>query len=434
MTSLLPRRPSPHLPSDGTAPVGLFGPVTQLSAFARELAELPLGPRGAFREQLRATLVAEAAHRLGEAGASRPTASDVADARHRRSKHARRAAAAGLAVALVGGGVAAASAGSLPGAPLYPIKKFEQSVRVALDPTSGVGPAVQLVSARVTEAERTVSADPGGTDIERWDALDTSLAGADRTLVQLMGSAPPAELSSSLSPVRERVQRLLSTVPEAHRPVVQQLLDTIDGLFPAPAEPSDSTGRPVFGLLPPVGLTPAGALAQGWPLDPAGPAFSTPAPPLLPGLPGSTSGPGIAGNTGSPPAPGSSGSAGVDIGSGGSGSGGTSPSGLPVLPGVPVGPGDFSPGPVSTTSRGPGAGVPQITGTLRELINGTVSSTTGGRSSSHVSAGQTPTAGGPGGGGAGGVVGAVGDAVGDATDSLGGLPRLGPVPSRPTAR
>src|SRR3954453_6741501 len=173
MTAMLPHR------SSGPPDENLFGPVARLSSLATELAEIPLGPRPAFRAELRARLIEEAGRSRVEQPAVLLDAPFEDEAgRPGRGRYGRRAAAVGLALALAGGGVAAAAERSLPGETLYPVKRLGQSVRLALDPGSGVGPSVHLLSARISEAERTVAIDPAGRNTDRWRAVDSALGDA----------------------------------------------------------------------------------------------------------------------------------------------------------------------------------------------------------------------------------------------------------------
>jgi hypothetical protein len=283
MTAMLPQRSS----DDPVRESSPFEPVARLGSLSAGLAALPLGPRPDFRSELRGRLLAEAARATPRVPSEPMTSSDRAPGpvvARRRSRLGRRATAVGLAVALAGGGIAAAAAGhSLPGQPLYPAKRLGQAVQLALDPSSGPGPSLRLVSDRISDAERTLAADPAGADAQRWRAVDAALDEADRTLVGLSGAQPATELRPALTEARTRLERLLAAVPATHRAAVQRLLDTLDGLLPAAPVAGDAGALSAL-LLPGGHVSPSDALAAGWPID-----LSALAPPpataRAPGLP-----------------------------------------------------------------------------------------------------------------------------------------------------
>lgn len=135
VTAIFPRHPttrSPAVPADATQ---VFAPVHRLSVLATELSGLPLGPRPDFRQDLRARLLDEAARRGSRPAADGAGLTPATAIPSRPHRTGRRAAAVGLAAALVAGAATtAAAAETVPGDALYPVKRFTESVRTAVDP------------------------------------------------------------------------------------------------------------------------------------------------------------------------------------------------------------------------------------------------------------------------------------------------------------
>jgi hypothetical protein len=385
----------------------LFAPVSGLAALAAELAELPIGPSESFRDRLRSDLLDEATRRADArfGAASSSTPADLRDPIPRSGpagrRLGRRLAAAGVVAALTAGGVSAAAAGhAIPGDALYPMKRFGESVRTTLDPGAGSGPALHLLSTRIGEVESIAAMDPTGAQPERWTGADAALRDANAALTSAIALEPPAGLRPDLTSSRARLARLLLTVPEAHRPGVQTLLDEIDGLPGAFSAGADFPALP-YGLLPPGRLNLGRALSDGWPIDPAlalpaPPPAATPIAAALPSAPTGSSGSttGTAGNATS----------------GGSGSGSSPSSAASTSPLSRVSGRSSSPSSLGTTSGSASTG--DRTGSAGTGVGGVVGRTTSSaapRAAGSAVSGATDVASG---------------AVGDATDAVNRLPRI----------
>src|ERR1700712_4675047 len=126
MTAVFPRRPGRGGEAGEAREIEAFIPLARLATLSETLAAQPLGPSAAFREQLRARLLAEATTALAPSGTGSDTRGLAAVRVMEPSQRhpALRGAAAGIALVLAGGGVAAAAAEhSLPGETLHPLKR-----------------------------------------------------------------------------------------------------------------------------------------------------------------------------------------------------------------------------------------------------------------------------------------------------------------------
>jgi hypothetical protein len=235
---------------DGDVAGDVFVPVARLAALGTDLAERPLGPSLAFRISLRSQLLDEAAARTPAVPAPRsgsehaPPSSALPSRPAPRSQPgkrvARRVTAAGLLLVVSGGGLtAAAASSSLPGDPLYGVKRLTESVR--LHATHGSSPSadVQFVRHRLAEAERIAA--PAGPDASaspgtRWADFDRAVGDARTALGRLQVAPASPDVVASLAAQRDRWQALLPVVPPESRRSVQGALDlvvSITGTLPA---------------------------------------------------------------------------------------------------------------------------------------------------------------------------------------------------------
>jgi hypothetical protein len=282
VTALSPRR---RLAGRAEAPASdVFAPIHGLAMLADDLTQRPLGPSAAFRDALREHLLEQArrppipaagrvapAQRGPEATAEKGAAAPTAGSPVRRM--ARRTAAAGLVLALGGGGVAVAAGHALPGDPLYGVKRLTEAVRLALTPGATTAPGdLNRVSLRLGEAERLAapsgaagSAATNGSS-PRWGEFDSAVTDMHTALVRLAGSTPPEQLAPPLEGTSTRLQRLLPLVPAGQQAELQRTIDLIGGIRSALPLSRPSPFVP-FSLLGPGPVTTSRALTEGWPLD-----------------------------------------------------------------------------------------------------------------------------------------------------------------------
>jgi hypothetical protein len=154
-------------------------------------------------------------------------------------RHQRRLAAAAAAFVVVGGtaGVAAAAEGSLPGDPLYPIKRGIESAQVSLN-TSDVARGQDLIAqanTRLSEIEGLVG--QGDRTAQISDTLGSfqhSLAGgADLLFVAYQrdpGSSDLVRLRDTFSQQHERLTQLADQAPATTQPDFRSAIDLLNGL------------------------------------------------------------------------------------------------------------------------------------------------------------------------------------------------------------
>lgn len=222
----------------------VFASVSSLAALGRELATRPLGPRPAFREELRRRLLEEAAELPSPARGllavpSPSTAEQRADERATtpdrgvagRPRPIRTLAAAGAALVVLGTGLTVAAAGAaLPGEVLYPVKRVGEQVRTTLDPTGTPSrDAARTVASRLGELEA-LNGSGAPPSAARWSAMETALADADAAVAATAASVPAPVLADALAPARQRLVALLPGLSDAQRPAVLRLLAAIDAV------------------------------------------------------------------------------------------------------------------------------------------------------------------------------------------------------------
>jgi hypothetical protein len=154
-------------------------------------------------------------------------------------RHQRRLAAAAAAFVVVGGtaGVAAAAEGSLPGDPLYPIKRGIESAQVSLN-TSDVARGQDLIAqanTRLAEIEGLVGQGDRTTQIsDTLGSFQRSLAsGADLLFVAYQrdpGSSDLGRLRDTFSQQHERLTQLADQAPATTQPDFRSATDLLAGL------------------------------------------------------------------------------------------------------------------------------------------------------------------------------------------------------------
>lgn len=257
MTLAFPRPPGRD---DISGDAGAFVPLARLAALSESLAAQPLGPSAAFRERLRADLLAEAASDAAgdDAGTLAPVR--ALDPPHRHP--ALRGAAAGIALVLAGGGVAAAAAEhSLPGDTLHPLKRFTETVRTAADPhRDAPSHVLGEIDVRLSELERSSRLGAGaastGIPLDRWPAMQATLSEVESDLARLEARESDPAVREALAQRRQRLVGVLPALTAQQQPAVEHLVAVIDAMT----------------LQPGVGGTlsmPAPVPGQLGPLDPA---------------------------------------------------------------------------------------------------------------------------------------------------------------------
>ncbi len=132
-------------------------------------------PDPAFKLRTRNLMLAVAAHRRASAARSRWVARPAF----------RLALAVGLSGALLGAGIVAASAQSLPGDPLYQVKRGMERVQLSLtlDPAANARLRMQLATRRVSEAAQLSAQGRVAEALSLITAFDTDVAELGRQVV-----------------------------------------------------------------------------------------------------------------------------------------------------------------------------------------------------------------------------------------------------------
>jgi hypothetical protein len=154
-------------------------------------------------------------------------------------RHQRRLAAAAAAFVVVGGtaGVAAAAEGSLPGDPLYPIKRGIESAQVSLN-TSDVARGQDLIAqanTRLDEIEGLVGQGDRTAQIsDTLGAFQRSVAGGSDLLFVAYqrdpGSSDLGRLRETFSQQHERLTQLAGQAPATTQPDFRSATDLLAGL------------------------------------------------------------------------------------------------------------------------------------------------------------------------------------------------------------
>ncbi|MDQ1672335.1 MAG: hypothetical protein QOC98_897 [Frankiaceae bacterium] len=275
MTVVFPRRPGRGGEADEARETEAFIPLARLATLSETLAAQPLGPSAAFREQLRARLLAEATATLAPSAPGSDTRglAAVRVLEPSRRRPALRGAAAGLALVLAGGGVAAAAAEhSLPGETLHPLKRFTESVRLAADPhRNSPSRVLREIDVRLTELEQSsrlgTGAAPTGVPFDRWPAMEAALADVESDLGRLAPRASDPAVRDALAQQRQLLVSVLPTLPAQQQPAVQRLVAMIDAMVLQPGTVPPGAGQPgtggVLSLPTPVSGSPGPAIARG---------------------------------------------------------------------------------------------------------------------------------------------------------------------------
>jgi hypothetical protein len=150
--------------------------LIDLLRVSTDVAQLQLpAPDPAFKLRTRNLMLAVAAHRRASAARSRWVARPVF----------RLALAVGLSGALLGAGIVAASAQSLPGDPLYQVKRGMERVQLGLtlDPAANARLRMQLATRRVSEAGQLSAQGRVAEALSLITAFDSDVAELGRQVV-----------------------------------------------------------------------------------------------------------------------------------------------------------------------------------------------------------------------------------------------------------
>ena len=181
-----------------------------------------LRPEGDYRRRLRGQVV-------NQYVAMREGIVNVPAGRREMGRLGRSVLYATFALAASVSAVGAASTSSLPGDPLYGVKREVEELRIQIAPPSvRAGLVAMALNERLSEVERLAAA-------QRWTLIPAASADADaaeRRLVAMTGTLPAEEVAS-LTLHQEVLTALLATAPAAAR----------DGLLDALAVSSMSHGQ-----------------------------------------------------------------------------------------------------------------------------------------------------------------------------------------------
>lgn len=195
-----------------------LGPLMRTALQAESLLT-PAGPTAAYRAASEARLL----NRLRHAQAVQRPAPQQPRARPRRWRLAYAMAGLVLAVALVGSsvGVASAAAGSLPGDPLYGVKRGLEEASLALSVTSAGDTALlmEFAQRRLAEAQALIEAG-------RAQDVPGALAGYERDLDRLLAQEHQADESlAKLEAALQRHEQVLSGVLERAAPQAREAIE-----------------------------------------------------------------------------------------------------------------------------------------------------------------------------------------------------------------
>ena len=214
------------------------GRYAELSGYVQVLrAQEPPVARPEFVADLRAQLMAAAdtdlVPALARGAEETEETATVTRLRVRRPRSERRLGAAAAAFVLVAGtaGVAAAAENSLPGDPLYPLKRSIESAQVSLN-TNDVAKGEDLInqaSTRLDEVAELMSSDSSTTEVTHTlsSFQRSATSGADLLFVAYQRDGDPTGLGHLRSALTSQMS----------------LLDTLARQAPAPAQPAFDAAR-----------------------------------------------------------------------------------------------------------------------------------------------------------------------------------------------
>lgn len=203
-----------------------------------------------------------------------------------------------LAVSLIGGGTAYASSSALPGDDLYPLKLSVEEARLFLaDDAVDVSLSVQFAQNRAEEIQALIETDRDEDLSLAVDLFSDQVIAATDSLAVLAQTEPEraarlgSQLDQTLATHTEKLNSLLTTVPDAAKPAIERALlassrgqgavhDLIENVPPAngPAGPPDEVPGPA--RTPPAGGPPDGVPGHGGtPPGQGRPRDGTPGPP-----------------------------------------------------------------------------------------------------------------------------------------------------------
>jgi hypothetical protein len=230
--------------------------MAALVAVAGALAALPQRPAPAFRDGLRAKLMAEAASMAAAPAASVPAASVPAQRVPRSlakamAKPAMQVATGGLAATVAATGLVVGTSRSLPGDALYSLKRTVEGLQVGAA-GGATAEAVQILKqaeTRIDEVRALLArGDLGGVRDALKTLNDEVGSATSRLLAEARAGSRAAydRLQAAIATLTDKLVGLLATLPDEERAAASLTLATLNvaavqlGMMPRPAAPATS--------------------------------------------------------------------------------------------------------------------------------------------------------------------------------------------------
>jgi hypothetical protein len=235
--------------------------MAALVAVAGALAALPQRPAPAFREGLRAKLMAEAASMAAAPAASVPAATVPAQRVPRSlaktlAKPAAQVATGGLAATIAATGLVVGTSRALPGDALYGLKRTVEGLQVGVA-GGATGEAVallKLAETRIDEVQDLLArGDLDGVRKALTTLADEVRSATSRLLAEARAGSRAAydRLQAAIATLTEKLVALLGALPDDQRDAASLTLATLNvaavqlGMMTRPPDPAQTGGPSV---------------------------------------------------------------------------------------------------------------------------------------------------------------------------------------------